>query len=262
MPVWILHIAGLLTIPRQISFFFFVVYCNRGNIKNSIRVTENLRIFFTCIPNLLCGHSDYSFVDVLHVQESIESANTTIEDEDVKGWSIFCETCPRQWDSSTVRALTPFYVSSFNFLSVFWVSPPFAPHNQYVHLCLHNFHLYRPPHHTHTHLKPTHMPSCAASPALRLGSLVSSFMSSKNRSSQLSDSRQTPTSSVQCKSHPDGGRVAPLSAPSVILSITAEKETWSVVSCSWQMLLDFCSPCLFYPPLWSEGSVVTCLRVF
>ncbi|XP_056890544.1 calcium/calmodulin-dependent protein kinase type II delta 2 chain isoform X1 [Takifugu flavidus] len=33
--------------------------------------------------------------------------------------------------------------------------------------------------------------------ALRLGSLVSSFTSSKNRSSQLSDSRQTPTSSVQ-----------------------------------------------------------------
>lgn len=89
MPVWVLHIAGLLTITRQISFLFFMVYCNRGNIKNSISVTENLRIFFTCTPNLLCGHSDYSFVDVLHAQESIESANTTIEDEDVKGWSIF-----------------------------------------------------------------------------------------------------------------------------------------------------------------------------
>uniref|UniRef100_A0A674NZ81 calcium/calmodulin-dependent protein kinase n=1 Tax=Takifugu rubripes TaxID=31033 RepID=A0A674NZ81_TAKRU len=56
----------------------------RRKLKNSIRVTENLRIFFTSTPNLLCGYSDYSFVDVLHVQESIESANTTIEDEDVK----------------------------------------------------------------------------------------------------------------------------------------------------------------------------------
>lgn len=115
--------------------------------------------------------------------------------------------------------------------------------------------------HTHKHLKPTFMPSCAASPALRLGSLVSSFMSSKNRSSQLSDSRQTPTSSVQCKSHPDGGRVSLLSSPPVILSITAEKETWGVVSCSWRMPLDFCLPCLFYPPLWN-GYVVTCLHVF
>lgn len=36
--------------------------------------------------------------------------------------------------------------------------------------------------------------------ALRLGSLVSGILSSKSRSSQMSDSRQTPNSSIQSKS--------------------------------------------------------------
>lgn len=45
--------------------------------------------------------------------------------------------------------------------------------------------------HKHTQTCPT---------ALRLGGLVSGLLSSKSRSSQMSDSRQTPTSSVQSKS--------------------------------------------------------------
>lgn len=43
-------------------------------------------------------------------------------------------------------------------------------------------------------------PSMQPLTAVRLGSLVSGILSSKSRSSQMSDSRQTPTSSVQSKS--------------------------------------------------------------
>lgn len=108
----------------------------------------------------------------------------------------------------------PFMCPVIIFFLFFWVSPsPFA--------------LSPPPTHTNTpspHLTPTHALPCESPSALRLGSLVSSFMSSKNRSSQMSDSRQTPTSSVQCKSHPRGGRVVPLSSPPAIPSIATERE--------------------------------------
>lgn len=49
----------------------------------------------------------------------------------------------------------------------------------------------------YTHWTPNHSLIHAA---LRLGSLVSGILSSKSHSSQMSDSRQTPTSSIQSKS--------------------------------------------------------------
>lgn len=111
---------------------------------------------------------------------------------------------------------------------------PLWPHTTHVHL-------YTPPTHTHTcartntpslHLTPTHVPFPCESPSARhLGSLVSSFVSSKNRSSQMSESRQTPTSSVQCKSHPRAGRVVPLSSPPCYPFHRYRKGTWSVVLC-------------------------------
>lgn len=127
------------------------------------------------------------------------------------------------------------------FLFFFWVSPsPFA-------LTQPMFTFIDPPH-THTHYHHTWNPlTCPSPSALRLCSLVSSFVSSKNRSSQMSDSRQTPTSSVQCKSHPGGRRVAPLSSPPA-----TEKEPGLVL-----LLLDFC-PCVYFAlPVWSESSVLT-----
>ena len=55
--------------------------------------------------------------------------------------------------------------------------------------------------------------------ALRLGSLVSGILSSKSRSSQMSDSRQTPTSSIQSKSFHRGGN-CPVLFPSCHPEIT------------------------------------------
>lgn len=165
------------------------------------------------------------------VQESIESANTTIEDDDVKGRRfglLKSLSTLRGSNSQGCGGWIPFSVSSYNFLSVFLVSPSLFALTQPMYIFI------DPPTHTNSpspHLKPTHMPPppCESPSALRLGSLVSSFVSSKNRSSQMSDSRQTPTSSVQCKSHPRGGRVVPLSSPPAVPSIATEKEAevWS-----------------------------------
>lgn len=57
---------------------------------------------------------------------------------------------------------------------------------------------------THT-WQPITLPSVRPLKAHRLGSLVSGLLSSKSRSSQICDSRQTPTSSVQSKSLCSGG---------------------------------------------------------
>lgn len=63
------------------------------------------------------------------------------------------------------------------------------------------------PPHKQMHLTPNHTPIRRSPTALRLGSLVSGILSSKSRSSQMSDSRQTPTSSVQSKSLHSGGEL-------------------------------------------------------
>lgn len=130
--------------------------------------------------------------------------------------------------------LSNFYFFPFVLLKI-------SPHNNpillfpicvYIHTCLKRPWPV-PPIHTHKHTHTyhtthtwnpiTHPSMCLT--ALRLGSLVSGILSSKSRSSQMSDSRQTPTSSVQSKSHHlGGGGIALLWSPPPPTQSSMEKS--------------------------------------
>lgn len=99
---------------------------------------------------------------------------------------------------------------------------PYSPYPAFACTRMHAHVLYSPrcstfaPKHTHTFL-------CSLT-ALRLGSLVSGILSSKSRSSQMSDSRQTPTSSVQSKFLRSGGEMCCFECPPVIQSPLEESD--------------------------------------
>lgn len=80
------------------------------------------------------------------------------------------------------------------------------------------------------HLRPDTHPSLCSLTALRLGSLVSGILSSKSRSSQMSDSRQTPTSSVQSKFLRSGEEMCCFEYPPVIQS-PLEESDFCLTSC-------------------------------
>lgn len=126
MPVWVLHIAGLLTTTRQISFLFLWSIVIEEILRIALELQKIwgffLRVLLICYVDIVIIHLLMYYICRSPSRALIPPSRTRT----LKVGAFFCETvrCSNSQSFDTLF-LWPVLI----FFLFFWVSPPFAPHN-------------------------------------------------------------------------------------------------------------------------------------